>query len=165
MTTKRTSTRRSFLKNGALLAAPLAAAAPVAVLADDDLKSRLAKLENEAAIRELHRKWLRQISDGNSKITLPRATDAPGAVVRSIAPDHGAEPEAIEIEPRRNSASGRFHCVVEIESILPRDSTLAQMAHAQGSGFIRRMERRTLKVEYTKSGGAWTVTKAEFATV
>ncbi|MGC2506997.1 MAG: hypothetical protein WA369_10075, partial [Candidatus Acidiferrales bacterium] len=58
------STRRSFLKGGALLAAPLAAAMPAAMVADDGTKARLAKLENEAAIRALHQAWLRSIDTG-----------------------------------------------------------------------------------------------------
>jgi len=42
---------------------------------------------------------------------------------------------------------------------------LAQMAHAQGSGFVRRTERHMLKVEYAKVNGTWSIAKAEFATV
>jgi hypothetical protein len=154
------STRRSFLKRGAMLAAPLAAvAAPAAILADDELKARLAKLENEAAIRELHQAWLRGINAG--------AGDAAHAAfdpsVRGIAPDHAGVPDAIELASDGKRATGRFHCEVEVETAIARDCTLGQMAHAQGSGFVRRTERRVLKVEYRKASGAWTIAKAEFA--
>lgn len=162
------STRRSFLKRGALLAAPLAAvAAPAAILADDELKARVAKLESEAAIRELHQAWLRGINTGvgdqaASLFANPkRAAFDPS--VRSIAPDHAGELDAIEVAADGKSAAGRFHCVVETETALPQDCTLAQMAHAQGSGFVRRTERRVLKVEYVKTSGAWAIAKAEFA--
>jgi len=152
------STRRSFLKRGALLAAPLAAvAAPAAILADDELRARLARLENEAAIRELHQAWLRRINAGAGDAAMLDPS------VRSIAPDHSAETDAIEIAADGRRASGRFHCAVETETEIPQDSTLAQMARAQGSGFLRRTERRMLKVEYAKASGVWEIAKAELA--
>lgn len=154
MSNRNTSTRRSFLKKGALLAAPLAAAAPAAVLADDGLKARLARLEDEAAIRKLHQTWLREINSGSG---------SPMEGIRSIAPDHSGEPDAIEIAPGGKSAAGRFHCAVEIETAIPQDSTLAQMAHAQGSGFVRRSERRILTVNYVKASGSWSIANAQFA--
>jgi hypothetical protein len=183
------ATRRSFLKNGALLAVPLAAAAaPAAIVADDSLKSRLARLEDEAAIRNLHASWLRQFNaagasaaapdssghdfsgaaSGSTKTRLQPLRDTPpaaepGEILRRIAPDHAAAPDAIDVAPDGRSASGRFHCLVEIETPILRDSTLAQMAHAQGSGFLRRAERRVLRVTYAKSSGAWSIASATLA--
>ena len=170
MSTDTTSDRRSFLKRGALLAAPLVAAAP-AVLADDarDLKARLAKLEDEAAIRGLHQDWLRRINAGDGDAAKPLFADtqdvAFDSAVRSIAADHSAEPDVIEIASDSNSASGQFYCLLEIETSIPQDCTLAQMAHEQGSGFIRRTQRGVLKVEYAKTFGAWTIAKIKFETV
>jgi hypothetical protein len=167
MTAKKTSSRRNFLKKGALLAVPLAAAAPAAVLADDDLKSRLAKLENESAIRDLHQTWLRRINTGAADGARALFADSKSAAfdptVRRIAADHEAEPDAIEVDPGGKSATGRFHCSVEIETPIAQDCTLAQMAHAQGTDSIRWTERRVLNVEYVKSSGAWTIARAEFA--
>ena len=165
-----TSTRRSFLKRGALLAAPLAAvAAPAAIMADDELKARLARLENEAAIRALHQDWLRRINTGAGDAAAPlfayRERTALDEFVRSIAADHAGQPEAIEIAADGKSAAVRFPCAVEIETAIVEDCTLAQMAREQGSGFVRRTERRILKVEYVKTGGAWAIAKAEFAPV
>lgn len=164
------STRRLFLKRGALLAAPLAAAVPAAVMADDGLKARLARLENEAAIRELHQTWLRVFNAGEGDAATPLFADAQDGVasdpiVRNIAADHTGEPDAIEIDAEGNSAAGRFHCAVEIENAIAQDSTLAQMAHAQGGGFVRRTEGRVLKVEYMKAGGAWAIAKVALAPV
>jgi len=169
-----TSTRRSFLKRGALLAAPLAAvAAPAAIMADDELKARLARLENEAAIRELHQAWLRRFNARKDETT--GAHDAAAALfanregaaldpsVRSVAPDHTGEPDTIDVAADGKRATGRFHCALEIETAIPQDCTLAQMAHAQGNGFVRRTERRILKVEYVKASGAWAITRAELA--
>ena len=165
------STRRSFLKKGALLAAPLAAAAvPAAIVADDGLKARLARLEDEAAIRELHQSWLRQINGaavnaGAIGAPRPLLSNSKGAafdrLVRRIALDHTGEPDAIDLAADGKSATGRFHCAVEIETALPQDCTLAQMAHAQGSGFLCRTERRVLQVAYVKVGGDWSIAKAE----
>ena len=157
MTKDTTSTRRSFLKGSALLAAPLAAvAAPSVVMADNELKARLARLENEAAIRDLHQTWLRRINAGTGDAVTPLFADSKGTaldqVVHSIAADC-------------KNAVGQFPCAVEIETTIAQDCTLARMAHAQGGGFVRRTERRVLKVEYVKAGGAWAIAKAEFASV
>jgi hypothetical protein len=164
-----TSTRRLFLKRGALLAAPLAAAVPAAVMADDGLKTRLAKLENEAAIRELHQTWLRSINTGAGDAATPVLADFEGAAfdgaVRSIAADHVGESDTIEVAADGKSAAGRFHCAVEIETKIEPDCTLARMAHAQGGGFVRRAERRVLRVEYVKASGAWAIARTEFASV
>jgi hypothetical protein len=167
MTAKKTSSRRNFLKQGAMLAVPLAAAAPAAVMADDGLKSRLAKLENEAAIRNLHQTWLRHVNTAATDQARALFADPKGAAfdptVRRIAADHEAEPDAFEVAPDVKSATGRFHCSVEIETPIAQDCTLAQMAHAQGTGFIRRTERRVLKVDYVKASGAWAIVRAEFS--
>jgi hypothetical protein len=160
------ATRRSFLKKGALLAVPLAAAtAPAAIVADDSLKSRLARLEDEAAIRNLHAAWLRQFNAADAKAAAHLMANSKSAasseILRRIAPDHAAAPDAVDVASDGRSASGRCHCVVEIEAPIARDSTLAQMAHAQGSGFLRRTERRVLRVTYAKSSGAWSIASAE----
>ena len=175
MTTDATSTRRSFLKGGALLAAPFAAAVPAAVLADDGLKARLAKLEDEAAIRALLQTWLRRINTRADDVAGADATvasvfaDAEGVAseqaLRSIAPDHAGEPDVIAIGADGKSAVGRFQCAVEIESAIAQDCTLARMAHAQGGGFVRRTERRMLKVEYVKADGVWLIARIDSAPI
>lgn len=176
MSESSTSTRRAFLKNGTMLAAPLAAvAAPAAVMADGELKQRVALLENEAAIRELHQAWLRRVNTGldagmNSGIgtgvgdagvvaaAIPEAASL-DASVRTITADHSGQPDAIEVAADGKNAAGRFHCLVEIETSITPDCTLAQMAHAQGSGFVRRTERRVLHAEYVKSSGVWAMAR------
>lgn len=161
MSKDNTSTRRSFLKSAALLAAPLAAAAPAAVWTDDALKARLARLEDEAAIGKLHQTWLRQVNAAGAGARKPVVTDLEG--VRSLAPDHSSEPGTIVIAPDGKSATGRFPCAVELESAVPQDSTLGQMAHVQGSGFVCRTERRTLNAEYAKTSGSWSIANVQFA--
>ena len=164
MTTERASTRRSFVKGGALLAAPLAAAAPALAMAAD---GRKARLEDEAAIRDLHQALLRRVNTGEDAAELfadPRSAGFDQAV-RSVAADHMGAPDAIELAADGLSAAGRFHCVVETEADLGEDCTLAQMAHAQGGGFIRQTERRLLKADYVKTAGGWAIAKVELATV
>jgi hypothetical protein len=167
MTTDSTSTRRSFLKRGAVLATPLAVGLPAAVMADEGLKARLARLEDEAAIRELQQKWLRRINTGSgdraaSLFARPEVAKF-DQTVRGIAPDLSGQPDAIEVAAGGASAVGRFHCAVEIAAAIAQDCTLAQMAHAQGGGFVRRTERRVLRVEYAKTSGGWVIAKVEFA--
>lgn len=150
-----TSTRRMFLKGGALLAGPIAAASvPALALAKepgaDELSARLERLEDEAAIREVHQSWLRQINAGQGMALIG------GSVTRVTAHPAGSA-DRIEIAADGRRASGRFDCAVELARALPTDSTLAQMAHAQGSGMVRTTERRMLEVEYLKVAGAWTM--------
>jgi hypothetical protein len=172
-TNSRRSTRRSFLQRGALLAVPLAATAPAAVIAEDGLKARLARLEDEAAIRELHQAWMRRVNtsagagggDGVAPLFAGAENTALNQGVRGIAADHAGKPDAIEVAADGKCATGRFQCSVEIENAIAQDCTVAQMAHAQGGGFVRRTERRELAIEYLKAGGAWTIAKAAFASV
>jgi hypothetical protein len=151
MTTSTTATRRTFLKGGALLAAPIAgAAAAAAVMADGTLHDRLGRLEDEAAIRRLHDSWLRQVNAGE------RGTQFDAAVHR-ITADHAGAADRIELAADHRSAVGYFDCAVELETPLPKDSTLAQMAHAQGHGVMRRTARRLLTVCYTKVQNGWRI--------
>ena len=168
MTTHTVSTRRALLKGGALLATPLAAAASSEAVAQEAHKARLAQLEDKAAVRELHQTWLRRINTGAREDAALLAD--PGRVafdkaVRSIVADHAAEPDAIVLAADGTSAAGRYHCAVEFETGIAQDCTLAQMAHAQGGGVIRRTERRVLRAEYVKLGGAWAIAKIELAPV
>ncbi len=155
------------------MAAPLAVAAPAAVIADDGLKARLARLEDEAAIRELHHAWLRRVNyiktvnagtgDAATALFADSESTALDQTVGSIAADHAGEPDAIEVAADGTRAIGRFQCAVEIENAIAQDCTLARMAHAQGGGFVRQTERRVLNVEYKKIGGAWAIAKVDFA--
>jgi len=150
------STRRRFLKGGALLTVPIAAAPVCAVApvdsraAPDALAARLVRLEDEAAIRKLHQSWLRRVNAGE-------AGGAQDESIRRISADCAGVPETLEIAANGQSAIGTFSCAVELETPLDRDSTLAQMAHAQGHGLIRHTERRKLTVDYIKAGGSWEI--------
>ena len=170
MTTKTAdtvSTRRSFLKGGAVVAAPLAAAAAPALAMAADHEARAARLEDEAAIRELHQTWLRRINAGAQGEAAELFADPRRAAldhgVCAIAADHAGAPDRLELAADGRSAAGRFHCTIEVETALPRGCTLAQMAYAQGGGFVRRTERIVLTAEYAKARGVWAIAKLEFS--
>jgi hypothetical protein len=151
------ATRRMFLKCGALLAGPIAAASVPALAlakdpADGGLNARLRRLEDEAAIREVHQAWLRQVNAGGGMALS-------GGCVTRVTAGHAGGADRIEVAADGRKATGRFDCAVDVETLLPNDSTLGQMAHAQGSGMLRTTERRVLTVEYLKVAGAWTIGK------
>ncbi|HTV80705.1 MAG TPA: hypothetical protein VMF03_20810 [Steroidobacteraceae bacterium] len=151
------TSRRRFLSGGALLAAPLAGATLCAsAVAGAGPPPQLTHLEDQAALREVHHRWLRKVNAGERTALLETS-------VRRIVTDHAGAPERIEVAADRGSAVGYFDCAVELETALDRDSTLAQMAHVQGHGSVRRTERRMLKVDYVRSAGAWTIRTVAFA--
>lgn len=147
----KTSSRRSFLKGGALAAAPLAAAATPAMAGSGD---ELARLRDQAMLRELHQSWLRRLAAGE-----PFGDD-----VASLVPDHTGEPDLIELAADGASATGRFHVAVDIVEALPGDCTFAQMARLQGNGPVRRTERRVLNARYLRAGDGWRIDKVELGT-
>ena len=156
MTQDKFDTRRSFLRSGALLAAPIAAAplaaaaVPAAALADEESKTRLKRLEAEAAIRVLQQSWLRKVNAGERDLLLEEA-------VHRITADPTGTPDRIELAADGRTARGQFDCTVELEIPLATECTLAQMAHAQGHGSIRRTERRVLRVDYESMRGTWKI--------
>jgi hypothetical protein len=161
---KTTTDRRSFLKAGAIVAAPLAAAAPVAALADDGSRARLARLEDERAIEALQRKFLRHLNGAGDCGEFIASSDAVdlGQGLRAIAEDMGREAE-LALADDGLSATARCACRVERESEFAGDSTLEQMARFQGQGSHRFVEERVLAMEFVKSEGGWRIAGARLA--
>ena len=169
MSENRTSTdRRSFLKAGAIVAAPIAAAAPVAALADDGSRARLARLEDERAIGALQRKFLRHLNgaaDCGKFIASSDAVDldlGPNGGLRAIAEDVAHEAELVLADDGL-SATARCSCRVEREVEFTGDSTLERMARFQGQGSHRHTEERVLATEYIKGKDGWRIARARFA--
>jgi hypothetical protein len=156
MTKDTVSNRRAFLKGGALVVAPLAAAAAPAVAAPksawDDQDARLGRLQDEAAIRDLHQAWLRRVNAGD-----PAGPAWREEAVRSLAADHAGEPDLVELAADGRSAAARYSLLVERQTAIPKDSTLGQMAHLQGGGHVRRTERQVLIARYVKDAGGWAI--------
>ena len=165
MSENRTSTdRRSFLKAGAIVAAPIAAAAPVAALADDGSRARLARLEDERAIEALQRKFLRHLNGAADCGKFIASSDAVnlGQGLRAIAEDAGHEAE-LALADDGLSATARCHCRVEWEIEFTGDSTLERMARFQGQGSHRHEERRVLATEFVKGQDGWRIVSARLA--
>ena len=158
-----TTSRRSFLKSGAVLAAPIVAAAPVAALADDGSRAKLARIEDERAVEALHRKFLRHLNGSGDcgAIASADAVDL-GEGLRALAEDLGHEATLTVAEDGR-TASARCACRVERESEISGDSTLEQMARFEGNGSHRFEERRVLATEFVKAGDGWQISRARFA--
>jgi hypothetical protein len=160
MTMDKTGTdRRSFLKTGALLAAPVVAAAPVTAIAADD---RLARLEDERAVEALQRKFLRHLNgtgDCGEFIARSDAVDL-GEGLRSIAGDDEAQ---VEVAEDGMTATARCPCRVEREAAFAGDSTLEQMARFQGQGNHRHEERRVLAIEFVRARDGWRIASARLA--
>ncbi|HEY6814001.1 MAG TPA: hypothetical protein VI168_00545 [Croceibacterium sp.] len=156
--------RRSFLKTGSLVAAPLAMAAPVAALAGDDSRAKLARLEDERAIEALQRKFLRHLNgagDCGEFIASSGSVDL-GEGLRAIAEDLGHETELALAEDGL-SATARCACRVERETAFTGDTTLEQMARFEGHGSHRHEERRTLATAFIKGKDGWRIASATLA--
>jgi len=146
-------TRREFLARGAFLALPAGATLiPAVALADDALHARVKRLEDEAAIRDLHQSWLRQVHRAGGDARLEPS-------LRRVLPDQAGAPDTVEFSADGASAIGSYDCLVETETSLCPDCTLAQMAHVQGHGATRSTERRRLRLDYIKSAGSWKIAR------
>lgn len=152
--------RRSFLKTGALVTAPLAAVAiPAAALAaDDGSRAKLARLEDERAIEALRRTVLRKINGDAAKDCGEFVASADAIELdeglRSIAEDPVEEP-ALTLSDDGARATSRQACRVELETALTGNTTLERMARFQGQGSHRTSEKRMLLTDYVKQNGEW----------
>ncbi len=164
MDTTSATDRRAFLKAGAIVAAPLAVATPVAALADDGSKARLARLEDERAIEALQRKFLRDVNGSGDCAEFIASSDVVdlGTGLRSIAEDLGHE-ATVELSDDGRTARARCACRVQREAEFAGDSTLEQMARFQGQGSHRFEERATLATEFVKGEDGWTIASARLA--
>jgi hypothetical protein len=159
--TNSTTSRRSFLKTGAIVAAPLAAAAPVVAFADDDSRERLARLEDERAIEALQRKFVRYLNGAEDcgEFVAPAGSVDLGEGLRSIAGDLAHEP-SLELAADGRTATARCACRIERETEFAGDTTLEQMARFQGQGSHRFAEERILATEFVKGNEGWRIAGA-----
>jgi len=143
------STRRSFMTvAGAALSAPLAAAASTlpGSVADDPLKTRLARLEDLEAIRALNHALF---SDPSSAQLDPD--------IRAMSPvDFGAH-DFIEVAADRQTATARLHVTLHTETAIGPDCPLVQMARLQGGGMVASAEPGVLENVYVRRDGTWKI--------
>jgi len=160
MTMDSATSRRSFIKASALAAAPLAVAAPVAVLAEDGTRARLTRLEDERAIENLHRAFLRRINGQGDCGKYVAAGDAvtlePG--VRAIA-DDPAHDGTLELAPDGRNATARRPVLVEIDTDFTGHTTVEKMTRFQGHGRHRRRESRVMLTNYVKMADGWRIAR------
>jgi hypothetical protein len=141
-----TTSRRDFLKTGALAAVPVAAAGfPAAAIAADDSQAALARLQDERALEALTREALRQFNQGGS------AQFAAG-VTRVALTD-----EAHELEVTGDTATARFACTVDTAHALEGQGTLLDMARLQGNAGRTETTGQTLLARYTRQQGQWAI--------
>ncbi|MEO6040276.1 MAG: hypothetical protein ABIP41_00055 [Croceibacterium sp.] len=157
-----TTDRRSFLKTGALAAAPFAVAVPA--LAADGSRARLARLEAERAIETLHCAFLRQVNGQGDCAAFVARADAilleDG--LRSIA-DDPAEDGTLELAADGRTAASRRPVLVELDSAFAGHSTLERMARFQGHGSHRRREARMMATDYIKGPHGWRIARLVLA--
>jgi hypothetical protein len=154
MTMDKATDRRNFLKTGAIVAAPLAVMAPApAFAADDGSKARLARLEDEKAIRTLHRDVVREVNSGKRKL-------AEG--LTALADDPAHELQLAFAEDGRG-ASCRRACTAQFRTEFTGRSTLEQMHRLQGQGQYSHEESRELVAEYVKGTHGWIVQRVRLA--
>jgi len=137
--------RRSFLKTGAIVAAPLAVMAPSAARADDGSRARLARLEDEKALAVLHREIVRQVNSGERNLGVTALADDPAHELQIAFANDGKR------------ATCRRACTASLRTEFTGHSTIEQMHRLQGQGLHSREEQRTLVAEYSKSKDGWTV--------
>ena len=148
--TSHASTRRSFIQTaGAALSAPLAAAASVPVAAAGETpEARLARLEDVAAIRALHRDYVKQVNTGGSP------------ELQGVSADGFGEHDVIDISDDRQTATARFHCTLHFETAIGPDCPLVDMARQQGGGVIRRSEPGFVEHAIVRRDGAWAIERS-----
>ncbi|HTN13770.1 MAG TPA: hypothetical protein VL094_03070 [Sphingomonadaceae bacterium] len=158
------TSRRSFLKSGAIFAAPLAvvgAPAAAAAMADDDSRARLARLEDTRAIEALNRAFLRQFNASGAEATAALFADGKAPDLASgtvgLVLENAAEPEHLELAGDGSRASAHYSCVVETEHALEGDHTLIQMARLQGNSAYRCSDRRVFRADYVRHKDGWAI--------
>jgi hypothetical protein len=146
--------RRSFLKSGAIVAAPLAVMAPgAAFAADDGSKAKLARFEDEKAIQALHRDLVREVNGGKRKLTK-------GLTALGDDPAHELQ---IAFAEDSRSATCRRACTAQFRTEFTGHSTLEQMHRLQGQGRHSHEESRELVVEYEKGKHGWIIQRVRLA--
>jgi hypothetical protein len=162
--------RRTFIRTaGAALSAPLAATA-VAQAAPgtggDELRTRLARLEDLAAIRALTHAWLRHLAAGDPEAAAPLfAGPSRGAIEGLTAGarvERASDEDGLVFSEDGRSATAGVSCTVAIETPLAPDCTLVEMAQQQGGGIVRRVEGGVLEPEYLRRPDGWRIARVVY---
>lgn len=161
------TSRRAFLKTGALVAAPVAMLAPAAAIAADAQAARLARLEDERAIEGLLRAFLARFN-GTGKASECGAFVARADALRidpqvaAIEPDPATEP-TLALASDGRSASWRSVARIRLESPFVGHTTLEQMARFQGQASASAQASRRLEAEFARTAQGWAITRLALA--
>jgi hypothetical protein len=161
------STRRNFLKFGAMAAAPFVAATPAAAARlGDDSAAKLARLEAMNAMRDVHGAFVRAVNARRPADAAALFADPKAASLDSTLTGLAADPAAAEtwdIAADGRSATLRTAMTVKTETpLLP--CPLVEMAKLQGEGVCRQTASRTLETAFVKTeDGAWKIERAALA--
>jgi hypothetical protein len=161
------TSRRSFLKSGTIIAAPLAVIATpaVAALTDGGGRARLARIEDERAIETLNRAFLRRFNAGGHTgefFANGRKPKLPSGVT-ALKLDATAEPQHFALSGDGLKASARFACTAEFEHELEGEGTFVQMARLQGNGAVRLSEARSFVANYVRNERGWAIERIVLA--
>ena len=147
------TSRRNFLKTGAMAAVPVAAGLPVAALAADDSKAALVRLQDERAIEALTRDTLRSFNRGSQGDLFAKG-------IARVALDAAEEPSLV-IDG--DAATARFACTVDTVLALEGRGTLIDMARLQGNAAATSSTAKTLVARYTRQNDLWTIAALDLA--
>lgn len=171
MKTNEIASRRRFIwKAGVALSAPLAvgAAQASAIEADDTqaLQAELAARDDLMSIRTLQQNLARYINAADEQrvaalFVRPGAAAELSGIRHMAQADFGAH-DSVEFAADGQTASAELHCTFEAETPIARDCTVAEMAHQQGDGVLRRKETRVLRMRLVRHQGSWKIQSFRF---
>ncbi len=152
---KPSTDRRNFLKAGALAATPVAALAPAAALAADDTRERLARLEDEQAIRQAARRFMRSLG-----VREARRLDL-GEDIARLSEDSASDP-LVDLPEARGHATYRAQVKVHRLARHDGETTIEKMVRFQGQPSSAHVDISRLELALDQQGGEWNVTTARF---
>lgn len=158
------STRREALKFGALAAAPVAALVPAATLAGDESAARLARIEDERAIGDLVKGFLRRFNgSGNcSEFVASSGAIRIDPQVCAIREDARHDPHLAFADDGQR-ASWQSRAEVDLLTNFEGHSIIEKMARFQGQGSALSRAGRRLEAEFVRNGDGWTITRLALA--
>jgi len=164
------TTRRAFFSTaGAALAAPLALDAVEARPSsgtETAVLDRLARLEDLQAVAAVTAAFARRLHAGEPEavaaVSAATPNRAPLEALRRLSLEAPATVEPIVLGADGSTAAASIPCTAELETPLPPECTLVEMARAQGGGIVRRLAHGAVELLYEKRAGAWRVASAVF---
>ena len=164
MTAQTDTTRRSFLKAGALAAVPAAGLGlPAAALATDDSKAALARMADERALEGLARDFVRVFNRGGAGAAAPLFANGKAPMLHvsnlALADD---EPQ-LAITGHGDAATASLACTVEEALALEGEETLVRMARLQGNAAGVQVSRKILHATFVRHPDGWRIASVDLA--